>query len=213
MIRSPLQLPDPSVIDRVEEPIMRLSVVTPAGSIGAVMTATQERRGNFIDLVYLDPQRAVVHFDIPLSAILVDYYDTLKSVTAGYATLNYELIGYAPAQVVRMDILVAGEAVEPLASIVYRDAADRAGRTIVEALKDILPRQMFEVKIQAAIGGKIIAAARIPAMRKDVTAKLYGGDVTRKRKLLAKQKKGKARMKTFGKVEIPPAAYLAVLKH
>lgn len=213
MVRSPLELPDPSTINHIEEPMMHLSVVTPSQTIGAVMQATQERRGVFHNVDYLDPTRAVLHFTIPLASILVDYYDILKSVTAGYASLNYELAGYQLADVVRMDILVAGDLVEPLSTMVYRDWSQRAGRKVVEALKDILPRQMFEVKIQAAIGGKVIAAEHLPAMRKDVTAKLYGGDVTRKRKLLEKQKKGKARMKAMGKVDIPQSAYLAVLKH
>ncbi|MBI5467113.1 MAG: elongation factor 4 [Candidatus Kerfeldbacteria bacterium] len=213
VVRSPLQLPDPSTIARIEEPVMKLSVVTPTDTIGAVMQATQDRRGTFLDMEYLDPSRAVLHFSIPLASILVDYYDILKSVTSGYASLNYELDGYRPADVVRMDILVAGDMVEPLSTMVYRDWSQRAGRKVVEALKELLPRQMFEVKIQAAIGGKVIASERLPAMRKDVTAKLYGGDVTRKRKLLEKQKKGKARMKAMGKVDIPQSAYLAVLKH
>lgn len=211
-VRSPLELPDPSTIDRIEEPYMHLSVVTPSQTIGAAMQVTQDRRGIFLKLEYLDPQRAVLHFDIPLASILVDYYDILKSVTAGYASLNYELAEYRPADMVRMDILVAGDLIEPLSSMVYRSGGQRAGRRVVEALKDLLPRQMFEVKIQAAIGGTVIAAERLPAMRKDVTAKLYGGDVTRKRKLLEKQKKGKARMKAMGKVDIPQSAYLAVLK-
>jgi GTP-binding protein LepA len=213
IVRSPLQLPDMSTVERIEEPMMKMNVVTPATTIGAVMQATQERRGTFVNLDYIDADRALMHFTIPLASILVDYYDILKSVTAGYASLNYELDGYAEADVVRMDILVAGDTVEPLATIIYRDAAQRAGRKVCESLKDILPRQQFEVKIQAAIGGKIIASEHLPAMRKDVTAGLYGGDVTRKRKVLEKQKKGKARMKSFGKVDIPPAAYLAVLKH
>ena len=213
VVRSPLQLPDMSTVDRIEEPIMKLNVVTPSTTIGAVMQATQERRGTFLNLEYLDPERALLHFTIPLASILVDYYDILKSATAGYASLNYELDGYAAADVVRMDIIVAGEVVEPLATIIYRDAAHRAGRKVVESLKDILPRQQFEVKIQAALGGKVIASEHLPAMRKDVTAGLYGGDVTRKRKVLEKQKKGKARMKTMGKVDIPASAYLAVLKH
>lgn len=212
LVRSPLELPDPSRIERVDEPIMDLSVVTPSQYIGAVMQTTQERRGVFREVEYLDPQRAVVRFTIPLASILVDYYDRLKSVTSGYATVDYHLRGYHPAEVVRMDILVADEPVEPLATIVYRDEAARAGRRVVEALKDVLPRQMFEVKIQAVLGGKVIAAERLPAMRKDVTAKLYGGDVTRKRKLLEKQKKGKRRMKSYGKVDIPQSAFLAVLK-
>ncbi len=212
MVRSPLELPDPSTIDRIDEPYMRLSVVTPSSAIGAIMQITQDRRGAFLNLDYLDPQRAVLHFDIPLASILVDYYDILKSATAGYASLNYELAEYRPADVVRMDILVAGDLIEPLSSMVYRPDSQRTGRRVVEALKELLPRQMFEVKIQAAIGGTVIAAERLPAMRKDVTAKLYGGDVTRKRKLLEKQKKGKARMKAMGKVDIPQSAYLAVLK-
>ena len=213
VVRSPLQLPDMSTVERIEEPVMKLNVVTPATTIGAVMQATQERRGTFLSLDYIDADRALLHFTIPLASILVDYYDILKSVTSGYASLNYELHGYAEADVIRMDIVVAGDVVEPLATIIYRDAAQRAGRKVVESLKEILPRQQFEVKIQAAIGGKIIASEHLPAMRKDVTAGLYGGDVTRKRKVLEKQKKGKARMKTMGKVDIPPAAYLAVLKH
>lgn len=212
IVRSPLSLPDPSHIERIEEPMMQLQVVTPSQYIGAVMQATQDRRGQFQDVEYLDQQRAVVRFLIPLSSILVDYYDTLKSVTSGYASLDYHLAGYEPADVVRMDILVAEDMVEPLATIVYREEAYRVGRKVVESLKDVLPRQMFEVKIQAALGGKVIAAERLPAMRKDVTAKLYGGDVTRKRKLLEKQKKGKRRMKTLGKVDIPQSAFLAVLK-
>lgn len=213
VVRSPLQLPDMSTVDRIEEPVMKLNVVTPSTTIGAVMQATQERRGTFLNLDYLDPERALLHFTIPLASILIDYYDILKSVTSGYASLNYELDGYAEADVVRMDIIVAGDVVEPLATIVYRDAAHRAGRKVVESLKEILPRQQFEVKIQAALGGKVIASEHLPAMRKDVTAGLYGGDVTRKRKVLEKQKKGKARMKTMGKVEIPPSAYMAVLRH
>jgi len=211
VVRSPMELPDASRIQRIEEPMMHLNVVSPAEYIGAVMTATQERRGEFEKIEYLDPTRAVMSFTIPLASILVDYYDTLKSVTAGYASLNYLFAGYRTADVTRMDILVAGEPVEPLASMVYRDTAYRIGRTAVEKLKDILPRQMFEVKIQAALGGKIIASARIAPMRKDVIAGLYGGDVTRKRKLLEKQKKGKRRMKTMGKVDIPPTAYLSLL--
>ncbi len=212
LVRSPLALPDPSRIERVEEPIMRVHVVTPSQYIGPVMAATQDRRGEFIDVQYLDPTRAVMNFRLPLASILVDYYDTLKSATAGYASVDYHLADYQAADVVRMDILVADDMVEPLSTIVYRDQSQRAGRKVVEALKEVLPRQMFEVKIQAAIGGKVIAAERLPAMRKDVTAKLYGGDVTRKRKLLEKQKKGKRRMKTMGKVDLPQSAFLAVLK-
>ncbi len=212
IVRSPLELPDPSQILRIEEPVMAMSIVTPATYIGAVMQATQDRRGQFQNLEYLDADRAILHFIIPLSSILVDFYDTLKSVTSGYASLNYELLGYEPADVIRLDILVATEPVDALSSMVYREESYRAGRAIVTALKPLLPRQMFEVKIQAAIGGKVIASEHLPAMRKDVTAELYGGDVTRKRKLLEKQKKGKQRMKAMGKVDIPQSAFLAVLK-
>lgn len=212
VVRSPLELPDPSQILKIEEPVMAMSIVSPSSYIGAIMQATQDRRGQFQNLEYLDADRAILHFIIPLSSILVDFYDTLKSVTSGYASLNYELLGYEPADVIRLDILVAGDPVDALSSMVYRDESYRAGRAIVTALKPLLPRQMFEVKIQAAIGGKVIASEHLPAMRKDVTAKLYGGDVTRKRKLLEKQKKGKQRMKAMGKVDIPQSAFLAVLK-
>lgn len=212
VVRSPLELPDPSTIQHVEEPMMLVSIVAPTDVIGNVMEMLVRYRGEFDTMEYLDPTRAVIHGHIPLASILVDFYDTLKSVTAGYASVNYAFQGYRMADVIRLDILVAGELVEALASMVYRDDAYRAGRAITVKLKDILPRQMFEVKIQAAIGGKIVASESVSAMRKDVTAKLYGGDVTRKRKLLEKQKKGKARMRQSGKVEIPQSAYLAVLK-
>lgn len=161
---------------------------------------------------YLDADRVILHYEVPLGAILVDFYDKLKSVSSGYASMNYEFLGYRKADAIKMDILVASEPVEALTTIVYRDTAYETGRRIVESLKKVLPRQMFEVKIQAAIGGKIVASEHLPAMRKDVTAKLYGGDVTRKMKLLEKQKKGKKKMKAMGKVDIPPEAFLAVLK-
>lgn len=211
-IRSPLELPDPSQIDRIEEPMMRLDVVTPAHLIGPIMERVTDFRGDFQNLDYLDADRAVIHFHIPLASILVDFYDTIKSVSSGYATVNYEFVDFRPAEVVRLDILVAGDRIDALSTMVYRDSAYRVGRQITETLKDLLPRQMFEVKIQAALGGKVIASESLPAMRKDVTAKLYGGDVTRKRKLLEKQKKGKQRMKAMGKVDIPQSAYFAVLK-
>ena len=176
------------------------------------MQLVQEKRGVYINTEYLEADRIIIHYEVPLSAILVDFYDKLKSVTSGYGSLNYEFLGYKKTDVVKMDILVAGESVEALSTIVYEDVVHDAGRRIVEALKKVLPRQMFEVKIQAAIGGKIVASEHLPAMKKDVTAKLYGGDVTRKRKLLEKQKKGKKKMKALGKVDIPPEAFMAVLK-
>lgn len=214
VVSSPLDLPDPSVCELVEEPWMKVDIVTPTEYIGAVMALLAEKRGQprGEELEYIDPTRVIIHYSLPLSQIVVDFYDRLKNVSSGYASMSYDFLAYQAAQVERMDFLVAGEQVEALSTIVYVDEAQRAGRVVVEELKKMLPRQMFEVRIQAAIGSKIVASERIPAMRKDVTAKLYGGDVTRKRKLLEKQKKGKAKMKSIGKVDIPQAAFLAVLK-
>ena len=178
------------------------------------MQVVQERRGIYQNTEYLAGGRAILHYVIPLSMIIVDFYDKLKSITAGYASMNYEVFEYRDANVVRMDIMVADEPVDAFATLVYRDEAERAGRRIVKTLKDSIPRQNFVIKIQAAVGGAIVASERISAVRKDVTAGLYGGDVTRKRKLLDKQKKGKAKMAVLGKgkVNIPTDAYLQVLK-
>lgn len=213
-IASPLALPDPSVVDLIEEPWMKVDIVSPTEYIGAIMALLVEKRGKPRDqeLEYVDPTRVIIHYSLPLSQIVVDFYDRLKNVSSGYASMGYDFIGFEPADVQRMDIIVAEEMVEALSTIVYKDEAQRAGRVVVEELKKMLPRQMFEVKIQASIGSKIVASERIPAMRKDVTAKLYGGDLSRKRKLLEKQKKGKAKMKSLGKVDIPQEAFLAVLK-
>ncbi len=213
-ISSPLDFPEPSSIKLSEEPVMQVDVVTPTEYIGGIMKLLQDRRGQptGTDLEYLDPHRVVIHYKVPLSGIIVDFYDRLKNVSSGYASLNYEFKGFIPCKVRRLDIMVSGEPLEALSSIVYEDEAQSAGRKIVSALKAVLPRQMFEVRLQATIGGKIIASEKIPAMRKDVTAGLYGGDLSRKRKLLEKQKKGKAKMKTIGKVDIPKEAFLAVLK-
>ncbi len=214
--KSPADLPDPSRISSISEPWVRADIVTPKEHLGAVMALAQERRGVYLNTEYLSAggqeSRAIIHYDMPLASILVDFYDKLKSATSGYASLNYELSGYRPAKVVRMDILVNQEPVESLALIVYDDAAQREGRRITERLKETLPRQQFEIRIQAAVGSKIVASSRIAPYRKDVTAKLYGGDVTRKQKLLEKQKKGKKRMGKGGRVDIPPEAYIAVLK-
>lgn len=212
IIKSPLDLPDPTRIELIEEPWVKIDVVSPSQYLGGIMQMVQEKRGVYLNTEYLDADRVILHYEIPLSAVLVDFYDKLKSVSSGYASLNYEFLGYRKADVVKTDILVANEPVEALATVVYRDTVQEVGRRIVESLKKVLPRQMFEVKIQAAVGGKIVASEHLPAMRKDVTAKLYGGDVTRKMKLLEKQKKGKKKMKTLGKVDIPPEAFLAVLK-
>lgn len=220
IIHSPQELPNLNEVDKIEEPWVKADIVLPKEYLGAIMSLIQGKRGVHKNTEYFSTETVILHYEMPLSSILVDFYDKLKSASKGYATLNYELAGYRQAKVERLDILVAEEPVEALSVIVYSDESYRAGKKIVESLKDVLPRQMFEVKIQAVLGyqggkhkgGKIIASARIPAMRKDVTAKLYGGDVTRKRKLLEKQKKGKKKMKSLGRVEIPPEAYLAVLK-
>ncbi|MFA5135599.1 MAG: translation elongation factor 4 [Patescibacteria group bacterium] len=212
VITSPLNLPEVTHIEKIEEPWMQVSIISPKQYMGNIMGLVQERRGIFLGTEYLDENRVVLQSELPLASILLDFYDKLKSVTSGYASLNYEFKEYRPCDVIRLDILVAQEPVEALATIVYRDEAYSVGRKVVDSLKDVLPRQLFEVKVQAAVGGKVVAATRIPALRKDVTAKLYGGDVTRKRKLLEKQKKGKRRMRQRGSVEIPQEAFLAVLK-
>jgi GTP-binding protein LepA len=213
--KSPMDLPDPSMIRSIAEPWMRADIVSPRDYIGNIMALVQEKRGVYRDTEYLTDAsgegRVILHYDVPLSSILVDFYDKLKSASSGYASLNYEFAGYRKADVVRMDILVAEDPVEALASIVYRDAAPREGRRICERLKETLSKQQFEIKIQAAIGAKIIASERITAYRKDV-ADISGGDWTRKMKLLEKQKKGKKRMASKGRVDIPPEAYLAVLR-
>ncbi len=212
--RSPQMLPDPAATREIQEPWVRLDIVTPKDYIGALMNFAQEKRGIYKNTEYLDEQRAVLHYEIPLAAILTDFYDKIKSFSSGYGSINYEYLDYRTADVVKMDILVAEDMVEALAVIVYRDEAFRRGKEIVEVLKESLPKQMFVIKLQAAVGGKVIAAERISALRKDVTAKLYGGDVTRKRKLLEKQKKGKKKMMAAGKgsVEIPGDTFVKILK-
>jgi GTP-binding protein LepA len=212
IITSPLELPETTHIQAIEEPWLAVDIVSPSDYLGNIMGLIQEKRGVFRNTEYLDEKKVVLHYEIPLAGILLDFYDKLKSATAGYASLAYEFLEYRPCQVERMDILVAGDAVEALASIVYSDEAHRVGRVVVDNLKDVLPRQLFEVKIQASLRGTIVASSRIPPLRKDVTAKLYGGDVSRKRKLLEKQKKGKKKMKAMGSVEIPKEAFLAILR-
>ena len=218
IIRTPQKLPDPSGILKIEEPWVSLDIISPKEYIGNIMQLAQEKRGVYKNTEFissdLDEQRAILHYDIPMASILTDFYDKIKSVSSGYASINYEYLDYREADVVKMDILVAEEIIEALATIVYRDEAHRRGKEVVNILRDTLPRQMFVLKIQAAIGGKVIAAERISAMRKDVTAKLYGGDVSRKRKLLEKQKKGKKKMMLAGKgsVDIPPDTFVKILK-
>ena len=214
MIKSPLDLPEPGHMDRIEEPWANLDVITPVEYIGGIMTLTQDRHGVYKNTEYLSEGRAILKYEIPLSSLIVDFYDKLKSISSGFASMNYEVFAYRPADVVRLDILVAEEPVEALATFAYRDDAHKVGKKIVHSLKESIPRQQFVIKLQAAIGGKIVASDRLSALRKDVTAGLYGGDVSRKKKLLQKQKKGKKKMMAMGKgkVHIPSEAYLNVLK-
>ena len=214
VIRTPQQLPEREAIEKIEEPWVKLDIITPKSYVGAIMSLAQDKRGVYKNTEYLDESRVILHYDMPMSAILTDFYDKIKSVSSGYASINYEFSEYKEANVVKMDILVAEEVVEALSVIVYEDDAFRQGKEIVNTLKDSLPKQMFALKLQAAVGGKIIAAERLSAMRKDVIAKLYGGDVSRKKKLLEKQKKGKKKMMQSGKgsVEIPSDTFIKLLK-
>ncbi|OGH93218.1 MAG: elongation factor 4 [Candidatus Magasanikbacteria bacterium RIFOXYD1_FULL_40_23] len=214
-IHSPQEMPDPTHITEILEPWMKLDVITPKDFVGNVMGLVSERKGKYINTEYLSTgsdQRAMLHYEIPLASLITDFYDKLKTVTSGYASMNYEFIDYQTTDVVRLDIIVAEEQVEALATLVWRDYAYKVGKKIVESLKESLPKQQFVLKIQAAIGGKVIAADRLSALRKDVIETMSGGDYTRKQKLLQKQKKGKKRMLAHGKIDIPPETYLAVLK-
>jgi len=212
IIHSPQEFPTPDKLLKVEEPITLIEIITPSAYMGNIMTLTTGKRGEYIDTEYLDEKKVIIRYYIPLTSLLTDFYDKLKSVSSGFASLNYDFHGYQECGLVKLDILVAEERVDALSTLVYEDSAYHTAREIVNSLKDVLPKQLFEIKIQAAIQGKIIAAERVSAMRKDVTAKLYGGDVTRKRKLLEKQKKGKKKMMSTGKVDIPTEAYLSLLK-
>ena len=211
-VDNPAKLPPVQDIEEIREPWVQLSVVTPAAYIGALMELSTNRRGSFVDLEYLDPTRVLMRFELPLAELIIDYYDQLKTRTAGYASMDYEEIGYRPANLVRLDVLVSGEPVDALSVIVHRDNATALGRTLVGRLRELIPRQMFEVPIQAAVGANVIARETVRALRKNVLAKCYGGDITRKRKLLEKQKEGKRRMKRVGSVEIPQEAFLAMLR-
>jgi GTP-binding protein LepA len=211
-VDNPAFLPDVNDIEEIREPWVNLSIVSPATYIGPLMELTTNRRGTFSGLEYLDPTRVLMRFELPLAELIVDFYDLLKSRTAGYASMDYEESGYRPAPLVRLDVLVAGEPVDALSMIIHRDNATTIGRTLAERLKELIPRQMFEVPIQAAIGANVVARETVRAMRKNVLAKCYGGDITRKRKLLEKQKEGKRRMKRVGSVEIPQEAFLAMLR-
>ncbi len=211
-IDSPVKMPDRAKIYDVKEPYIRTNIFVPSEYIGSIMELCQEKRGNYISMEYLDTTRVNIHYEIPLSEIVYDFFDKLKSYTKGYASFDYDFIGYKSSNLVKMDILLNGEVVDALSSIVHKDFAYHRGKVIVENLRKLIPRQQFEVPIQAAIGSKIIARETIKAVRKNVLAKCYGGDVSRKRKLLEKQKEGKKRMKMVGNVEIPQEAFLSVLK-
>lgn len=212
VVRNPMDLPDPTVVDYVEEPYIQAQVITKPEYIGSIMTLCMEKRGGLTKQTYLTQDRVELHFDIPLAEIVFDFYDRLKSISRGYASFDYQPIDYRETDLVRLDIKLNGENVDALSALVHREKAEAFGRKICKKLKDLLPRQQFVIAVQAAIGGKIVARETLSAMRKDVTAKCYGGDITRKRKLLEKQKEGKKRMRQFGKIEVPQKAFLEVLK-
>ena len=212
MIDSPNKMPERVRIKEIKEPYIRTNIFVPSEYIGSIMELCQDKRGTYIGMEYINQTRVNIHYDIPLAEIVYDFFDKLKSSTKGYASFDYEIIGYKPSDLVKMDILINGEVVDALSIIVHKDFAYNRGKNVVENLKEIIPRQMFQVPIQASIGSKVIARENISAMRKNVLAKCYGGDVSRKRKLLEKQKEGKKRMKMVGSVEIPQEAFLAVLK-
>ena len=211
-VDNPAFFPNAGEIEAVEEPWVSLAVITPSAYIGPLLELSTSRRGTFIGLEYLDPKRVQIRFELPLAELIIDYFDQLKSRSQGYASMDYEEIGYRAANLVKLDIMVAGEPVDALSLIVHRDRAASTGRQLTERLKELIPRQMFEVPIQAAIGGNVVARETVRAMRKNVLAKCYGGDISRKKKLLEKQKEGKQRMKRVGSVEIPQEAFLAVLR-
>ncbi len=211
-VDNPSKLPAVADIEEIREPWVKLSVVTPSTYIGPLMELSTNRRGSFLDLEYIDPVRVLMRFELPLAELIVDYFDQLKTRTAGYASMDYEEIGYRAADLVRLDVLVAGEPVDALSMIVHREKSVSIGRTLAGRLKELIPRQMFEVPIQAAVGANVISRETVRALRKNVLAKCYGGDITRKRKLLEKQKEGKRRMKRVGSVEIPQEAFLAMLR-
>ena len=210
-IDNPSEMPEPNYIRSIEEPYVTATIMTPSEYVGPIMELCQLKRGNYVDLSYIDSKRVTLTYEIPLSEIVYDFFDRLKSSTKGYASFDYQLSRYAPSKLVRMDILMNGDKVDALSTIVHRDSAYNRGKVITEKLKEIIPRQQFEVPIQAAISSKIIARSTIKALRKDVLAKCYGGDITRKKKLLEKQKEGKKRMKAVGTIEIPQSAFLSVL--
>jgi len=211
-VHSPSDMPDRDNIEEIREPYIRATILCPKEHVGAVMELCQDRRGTHVDMSFLSQQRVQLHYDLPLAEVVLDFFDQLKSRTKGYASLDYEFLGLRAGDLVKLDILLAGDKVDALSMVVHRDKAYGAGRTLTERLHKQIPRQQFEVAIQAAIGSSIIARESVKPMRKDVIAKCYGGDITRKRKLLEKQKEGKKRMKQVGRIEVPQEAFLAVLE-
>ncbi len=210
-VDSPNKLPDKTLLKEVREPYIKTNIFTPSEYIGPIMELCQNKRGNYVNMEYIDPTRVNIHYEIPLSEIVYDFFDKLKSYTKGYASFDYDFIGYKPSDLVKMDILLNGEVIDALSIIVHKDFAYQRGRAIVESLRKSIPRQLFEVPIQASLGNHVIARETVKALRKDVLAKCYGGDITRKRKLLEKQKEGKKRMKQVGSVELPQEAFMSVL--
>ncbi len=211
-LHSPQEMPDAGEIDHLEEPYLKAKVLIPPDYVGAVMDLAVAHRGTFVTMNYLSQTTVEMLWEIPLSELILDFFDKLKSNTKGYASLDYEFMGYQRSDLVKLDILLSGKPVDALSFIIHRDKAYERGRTLAEKLKDIIPRQMFEVPIQAAVGGRVLARQTVKAKRKDVLAKCYGGDISRKRKLLEKQKEGKKRMKALGSVEVPQEAFMAILK-
>ncbi|MBI4387576.1 MAG: elongation factor 4 [Candidatus Omnitrophica bacterium] len=212
MLDNPTKMPSPHHIEEIAEPYIRAHIILPVSALGVIMQLCQERRGNYISTDYLDPTRAMLAYDLPFSEVLMDFYDKIKSMTSGYGSFNYELTGYRPSDLVKMDILINSEPVDALSIITHREKAYYRGKALAEKLKEVIPRQLFEVAIQAAIGSKIIARSSVKPMGKNVTAKCYGGDITRKRKLWEKQKEGKKRMKRIGKIDLPQEAFISILK-
>ena len=212
VVNNPSKLPDPSEIEHIEEPVIKASIYSPPDYIGAIMELCKEKRGEMITMDYIDARRVCLHYRLPLNEIIFDFFDGLKSRTRGYASLDYELDGYQKSDLVKLDMYLNGDICDALSIIVHKDKAYARGRAIAEKLKDVIPRQMFEIPVQAAVGGKIIARETVKALRKDVLAKCYGGDITRKKKLLEKQKEGKKKMRQLGSVEIPSEAFMSILK-